>query len=197
MALLGEVTALPVARLEIQDAFSTLTKRERLQIYYATRAALGCSRVALKQVSLESPAIFDIIVELGRACGCNWTHLASTVGIDTQTTQQFLLYAARIVNSLGNYEGSSSQKIIPSLSQDSFERICSFTPVAQRLFGLVSTRVFSVTPASIGFPDAGGLSTYYEGDITEDEIKNVTDFLMSRGCMLQNTRLIKRTFKRI
>lgn len=104
MALLGEVTALPVARLEIQDAFSTLTKRERLQIYYATRAALGCSRVALKQVSLESPAIFDIIVELGRACGCNWTHLASTVGIDTQTTQQFLLYAARIVNSLGNYE---------------------------------------------------------------------------------------------
>lgn len=55
--------------------------------------------------------------------------------------------------------------------------------------------MFSVTPASIGFPDAGGLSTYYEGDITKDEIKNVTDFLMSRGYMLQNTRLIKRTSK--
>ncbi|KAI0105434.1 peptidase [Nemania sp. FL0031] len=106
MAILSEVTALPVARLEIQDAFSTLTKRERLQIYYSTKAALGCSRIALKQVSPESPIVSDIIVELGRACGCNWTHLARAVGIDTQSIQQFLLYAARIINSIGNYEDS-------------------------------------------------------------------------------------------
>ncbi|KAJ8125072.1 hypothetical protein O1611_g8568 [Lasiodiplodia mahajangana] len=193
MALLSEVTALPVSRLEIQDAFSALTKRERLQIYYATRAALACSKIALEQVSPESPIVLDIVAELGRACGCNWTRLASTVGIDTQAIQQFLQYAARIVNSLGNYEGSSSHKIIPSLSRDSFERICSFDPVAQRLFESVSTQVFAATPASIGFPGAGGLSTYYEGDITENEVKNVTEFLMSRGYMLQNTRLLKRT----
>jgi hypothetical protein len=36
------------------------------------------------------------------------------------------------------------------------------------------------------------MSAYYEGEITKAEIKSVTDFLMAKGYLLQNTRLLKR-----
>lgn len=48
----------------------------------------------------------------------------------------------------------------PGLSQENCERICSFTPLAHQLFEPVSAQVFAAEPASIGFPDARGISTY-------------------------------------
>jgi dipeptidyl-peptidase-3 len=96
--------SLPVSRLEVEGPFSQLTKKERFHIYYATKAAVACSRVVLKQVSPESSAIFDLVVALGNACNCNWQSLAISVGVEIKTVHQFLEYAARVLNSLGNYE---------------------------------------------------------------------------------------------
>ena len=84
-------------------------------------------------------------------------------------------------------QGVTSRKIVPSVTRQDFERICSFTPLARQLFESVSAQVLAPEPSSIGFPDAGGMSAYYEGEITKAEVKSVTDFLMAKGYLLQNT----------
>ncbi len=56
----------------------------------------------LEQVSPESPAIFDFILELHRACAGNWESLVGP-GIGSEDLGRFLTYAATFLANIGNY----------------------------------------------------------------------------------------------
>lgn len=67
------------------------------------RAAWHGARVILRQVSPESTAIFDLIVELHLACQGDWESLASQTGVLRADVESFLAYAAVFLGNIGNY----------------------------------------------------------------------------------------------
>ena len=60
------------------------------------------ARIILRQVSPESPAIFDFILELYRTCSGNWRSLVGP-DVSSEDLQQFLTYAATFLSNVGNY----------------------------------------------------------------------------------------------
>lgn len=67
------------------------------------RAAWHGARVILRQVSSESTAIFDLIIELYSLCQGNWDSLTSRTGVSPAKMELFLEYAAVFLGNIGNY----------------------------------------------------------------------------------------------
>jgi dipeptidyl-peptidase-3 len=67
------------------------------------RAAWYGARVILRQVSPESTATFDLIIELYLACQGNWESLALHTGVSKADVESFLAYAAVFLGNIGNY----------------------------------------------------------------------------------------------
>ena len=66
-------------------------------------AAWHGTRIIFQQVSPESSAIFDFIIELYRACDGDWIKLATQAGVSTTDLEHFLEYAAVFLANVGNY----------------------------------------------------------------------------------------------
>lgn len=64
------------------------------------------TRVTLRQVSPESTAISDFILELHRACSGEWSGLCSKTHVPSVDLQNFLEYAATFLSNIGNYSVS-------------------------------------------------------------------------------------------
>jgi dipeptidyl-peptidase-3 len=62
-----------VHQLAIKPIFDALEPREKLYVHYLARAAWHGSKIIMRQVSPESPGIFDFIMDLYHACGGNGT----------------------------------------------------------------------------------------------------------------------------
>lgn len=60
------------------------------------------ARIILKQVSPESLAIFDFILELHNSCSGDWQSLVGP-DISSNDIHQLLIYAATFCSNLGNY----------------------------------------------------------------------------------------------
>lgn len=56
----------------------------------------------MRQVSSESTAIFDFILELHASCGGQWERLVDSE-ISAGVVRQLLTYAAAFLSNLGNY----------------------------------------------------------------------------------------------
>ena len=69
-----------------------------------SKAAFASSRIILRQVSPESEAIFDLILELASACRCHWEELTNAVNACPKVVNGFLEYAAMFLESTGNYQ---------------------------------------------------------------------------------------------
>lgn len=57
----------------------------------------------MRQVSPESQAIFEFILETYRACDGNWESLAERVRISNEAMEGFLEYASVFLGNIGNY----------------------------------------------------------------------------------------------
>ncbi len=60
----------------------------------------------MRQVSAESPDVFDFIMELHRACNGDWEKLVTEHGIPSEELEAFLESAATFLCNLGNYYAS-------------------------------------------------------------------------------------------
>ncbi len=76
-------------------------------ILNCNRAAWSGTRIILQQVSPESQAIFDYVLELYRVCVTNctgdWTKMASRYNVAMADMESFLNYAAMFLCNIGNY----------------------------------------------------------------------------------------------
>lgn len=61
----------------------------------------------MRQVSPESPDIFDFIMELYRACSGDWNTLVTECNILLEELEAFLEYAGMFLCNLGNLYVSS------------------------------------------------------------------------------------------
>lgn len=57
-----------VVPLAIRPHFEALNNKEKKYAHYLSRASLAGTRINLRQVSPESEAIYDFILELHKAC---------------------------------------------------------------------------------------------------------------------------------
>jgi dipeptidyl-peptidase-3 len=113
-----------VSRLEVQQAFTKLTPKERLYAHHSARyihtdgacpidradradflhrAAWSSAPIILDQTSPESISILQFILEIYKSCEGNWPELASRVGIEIEELRRFLDYAAVFLGNIGNY----------------------------------------------------------------------------------------------
>lgn len=67
------------------------------------RAAWLGARIILRQVSPESEAIFDFIVQLYHLCSGNWERLCVELKVSDNELTKFLEFAAVFLGNIGNF----------------------------------------------------------------------------------------------
>ncbi|SPQ20354.1 14d01ecd-4b10-4b08-8e49-fad5338ec7f3 [Thermothielavioides terrestris] len=185
------VKEIQVFRLDVGEHFGRLTEQEQRYAHHMARAAWLGARIILSQVSPESPAIFDFILELHRACGGKWQTLAEAGHISSEDLQQFLTYAATFLSNIGNYFGSGDQKFVPGLSDAALRKLACISPKLTQLYDEISPAISAIPPFSLGFPSATTQSSYYLGALTPQEITSVDRLLEQQSIFPENTRLQK------
>ncbi|KAI1180883.1 peptidase family M49-domain-containing protein [Nemania sp. FL0916] len=181
-----------IFRLEIASLFSTLSEQQKHYSHYMAKAAWAGTRIILRQVSPESPAIFDFIIQLREFCGGDWQRLARLENVTEPDISAFLEYAATFLSNIGNYYGSGDQKFVPRMSQDALNSIASQTPNLARLYRSFREAIFAKPPYSLGFPSNLSQSSYYLGEqISKDEITGVSKSLDAASIFPENTRIEK------
>lgn len=92
-----------VHQLSIEHVFQSLSPQEKLYAHYLSRAAWHGSRIILRQTSPEAVAIFDLILDVHRACNGDWQELKRRCKLSSDELEAFLEYAALFLCNLGNY----------------------------------------------------------------------------------------------
>ncbi|KAK4033925.1 dipeptidyl peptidase III [Parachaetomium inaequale] len=185
------VNEIQVFKLGVEAQFERLTAREKRYAHHMARAAWFGTRIILRQVSPESLAIFDFILELHGACAGKWDDLVKPGGIGSEELHRFLVYAATFLSNIGNYFGSGDQKFIPDLGDEVLRTLAATSPRLTELYRDISTSIHTRPPFSLGYPSDTSQSTYYLGNITEQEIAMVSRVLEQNSIFPENTRVQK------
>ncbi|KAH6842422.1 peptidase family M49-domain-containing protein [Chaetomium sp. MPI-CAGE-AT-0009] len=185
------VNEIQVFKLGVEAQFKRLTAREKRYAHHMARAAWFGTRIILRQVSPESLPIFDFILKLHRACAGKWDVLAKTRGICSEELQRFLVYAATFLSNIGNYFGSGDQKFVPDLDDGVLRALAGLSPRLTELHREISTSIYARPPFSLGYPSDTSQSTYYLGNVTEQEIAMVSRVLEQNSIFPENTRIRK------
>ncbi|GES66670.1 hypothetical protein ATETN484_0016021700 [Aspergillus terreus] len=182
-----------VHQLVIKAIFDALEPREKLYAHYLARAAWHGSKIIMRQVSPESPDIFDFIMDVYDACGGRWDTLVSQCNITPDELTCFLEYAASFLSNLGNFYGEGDQKFVPDLSVEALQKIANISAKAKVGLEKVIGPVVAVPPFNFGYPDKNAQSSYYPGPelISKEEIAKVSEVMEKHSIGPENTRIRK------
>lgn len=97
-----------IHQLAIKPVFERLSQREKLYAHHLSKAAWSGTRILMRQVSPEGPAIFDFIMSLYEACEGQWDKLAERTAVSSDELNEFLDYSARFLCNMGNFYASIS-----------------------------------------------------------------------------------------
>ncbi|RKK17492.1 Dipeptidyl peptidase 3 [Fusarium oxysporum f. sp. cepae] len=185
------VDQVQVFKLDIESQFGRLTDREKRYAHHMARSAWFGTRIILRQVSPESPAIFDFILELYRTCSGNWRSLIGP-NVSSKDLQRLLTYAATFLSNVGNYYGSGDQKFIPGVDSIVLQTLATRSPILTDLYEEICGHINAIPPFSLGYPSQTAQSSYYPGDyINESDITMVSKVLERNSFFPENTRLRK------
>lgn len=87
----------------IRPLFANLHFAKLTYVPWASSAAWHGTRIILRQVSPESPAIFDFILELYAFCSGRWNAYSERHNLDHCELEAFLEYASTFLSNIGNY----------------------------------------------------------------------------------------------
>ncbi|OTA61217.1 peptidase M49, dipeptidyl-peptidase III [Hypoxylon sp. EC38] len=184
-----------IYKLGIAPLFDLLSEREKRYGHYLSRlvqAAWSSTRIILRQVSPESLAIFDFILELYSSCDGDWQQLSESNGITKEDPGAFLEYAATFLSNIGNYYGSGDQKFIPRTSPGALERLAARSPKLSSLYTEIRNSIMAIPPFTLGYPSALAQSSYYPGEpIEKEEIVLVSKHMDAHSILPENTRIRK------
>ncbi|KAK4944423.1 hypothetical protein LTR10_016097 [Elasticomyces elasticus] len=188
-----------VVRLEIAPHFAALSPKQKRYAHHLSRASFYGTRVTLAQVSPESPAIYDLILALHRACGGEYKKLAEKSSVPEADITLWLEYAAQFLGNCGNYKGFGDVKFLPKVSPETLKKLCSVNGECKDLHakatetggGIYETKDTALM--HFGYPEDGHMSTYYPDSptITKEEISIVGEVLEEKKLLIENTRLRK------
>ncbi|KAH8427049.1 dipeptidyl peptidase III [Aspergillus melleus] len=180
--------------LSVAAAFHGLDRRQQLYAHHMAKAAWSGTRIILRQVSPEANDIFDFIMALYRDCDGVWERITESGSVQPHELESFLDYAAMFLSNVGNYFGSGDQKFTPVISEESLDRLASFSPYAGELLPRVKAPMLAKVPSSLGPPGPLTQSTYYLGDdvlASSDDIAAISKLMEEAEILPENTRLRK------
>lgn len=92
-----------IRELEIAELFSKLPAQQKLYAHHLSRAAWHGARIVMRQTSPESIGIFNLILDLHKACDGQWKSLVDRCAIPPSDVDGFLEYAALFLCNEGNF----------------------------------------------------------------------------------------------
>jgi len=110
------------------------------------------------------------------------------------------VYAAAVFQNCGNFKSFGDTKFVPQLHPDKFKAAakgCSAYKTHQGVIDTILDKIFpeiykeSDPHGHIGFKDDNGVSSYYSGNVTKEDIKFIDDFCQKEKISPLNTRLLK------
>ncbi|KAJ3341906.1 hypothetical protein HDU93_003727 [Gonapodya sp. JEL0774] len=185
----------PIAKLEAEDVFKTLSDDEKLYAHHLARASFEGTRIILRQCSTESEPIFDLILNLFSQK--SQEVLKRESGVSDEDWTALLQYVAQVLSNNGNYKSFGDTIFVPRLSEREFARVVavSGSEEARALFKSHASSIyatnFSEPRLHLGFLDEGHHTAFYSGPITHAEIDAVQKVLEANGVSPLNTRLAK------
>ncbi|KAI1407010.1 dipeptidyl peptidase III [Hypoxylon sp. FL1857] len=183
-----------IYKLGIAPLFDRLSDREKRYGHYLSRAAWSGTRIVLRQVSPESLAIFDFILELYNSCRGDFEQLSEADGVAEEDLEAFLEYAATFLSNIGNYYGSGDQKFIPRTSPGALEKLASQSPKLSSLYTEIQDSIMAIPPFTLGYPSIVAQSSYYPGAMMgKEEIALVSKHMDAHSILPENTRIRKVT----
>ncbi|KAI1079291.1 dipeptidyl peptidase III [Whalleya microplaca] len=181
-----------IYKLGIGSLFHGLSEQEKRYSHYMARAAWSGTRIILRQVSPESLAIFDFILELRRSSGGEWQQLCKSHNVPREELDSFLEFAATFLSNIGNYYGSGDQKFVPKVKLETLKAFATRSSKLLSLYDELKDSILAVPPYSLGFPSSSAQSAYYLGQlISKEEISLVTEQLDTHSIFPENTRIRK------
>lgn len=115
----------------------------------------------------------------------------------TQTQyKHFIAYAAAFYSNMSNFHSFGHRKFIPEIECTVFEEILKCSPTFNEfnyIWDCVKEIVYDNSEQSnnINLKEKGGINYYYIGDIKEEKIKQIDQFLNDNKISPLNTRLLK------
>jgi len=179
----------PVVSLTAKKFFNQLTDKEQKYAHYFSKAGHWGSRIVLRQVSHESEPIFDLILQVHKNIGGDYSKLL----IDEDVKKGYLEYASQFLSNLGNYKSFGDKKFIPRISVEDFESIIKASNADLSTFNKIKTPLYSIDEKSslLGFPSDGHISGYYFGDVSKTNIDLIKKVLADHKVLYENLRIEK------
>ncbi|KAK3056253.1 hypothetical protein LTR09_002760 [Extremus antarcticus] len=183
-----------VVPLAVRPHFEALNNKEKKYAHYISRASLAGTRINLRQVSPESEAIYDFVLELHKAGNGDWKKLRSDAGISDEEMTHFLNYAAQFLGNTGNFKSFGDSKFIPRIKAESVAALAKASTNAGELYETFKDDLYeseTTAPMHLGYPEQNHISTYYPNSphITQAQIEYISVFLKEKKLMPENTRL--------
>ncbi|CAK9780259.1 aflatoxin-detoxifizyme [Cutaneotrichosporon oleaginosum] len=192
----------PICPLVIKEHFDKLNTKEQLYAHHIARASWIGGRVILKQTTPTASDLFDLLRATFSAS--DPTKLGDLeaqrkqAGLTTDDFTSVLEYTAQVLGNLANFKSFGDSKFIPRVDAATFRKVVAAAPRAHEalpLWDKLQEEIYGIKPAArtlLGYPDAGHVTGYYSGDVTEADIKAVQKWYEGRGKDALNTRLFKR-----
>jgi len=186
--------------IDCATAWYYLSTQEKNYAYHFSRAGIEGAKICAFQRSFESPALFVIIRSTFAEGPEKLKEKCMKHGISEIEWQQFLAYAAAVLQNLGNYKSFGDKKIIPELSEEKFNTIIKLSEGYQAhhaefedILENIKFVLYKCEPPYkvLGFRDQNGLTSYYSADITKAEATKIKDFEEEHKISPLNTRLVK------
>ncbi|KAK3378713.1 peptidase family M49-domain-containing protein [Lasiosphaeria ovina] len=191
---LPQTVDVAIRSLSCSAVFTQLTPQERLYAHYLSKAAWAGAEITQRQVSPESPTIFQLALELHRSCDGDWARLLASPDDEKSRNEldRFLTYLALVLYNMGNYYGYGDQKFVPSVSEEFIRHVAAkSSSKARDLLEECLPAMLSPHPSGLGFPSEDRQSAYYLGsrNLNHSDIKAVDKLLALHGMGPDNTRL--------
>ncbi|CCH44455.1 dipeptidyl-peptidase III [Wickerhamomyces ciferrii] len=179
----------PVVNLSAKDFFHQLTDAEQKYAHYISKAGHYGSRIVARQVSHESEAIVDLIVQIQKNLNSDYSKLS----VSETSKKGYLEYASQILSNLGNYKSFGDKKFIPRVPAEDFEQIVKESSIDLGLFNKIKDSIYSINEKSalLGYPAEGHVSGYYIGDVSKDDVVLIKKVLSENQVLFENLRIKK------
>ncbi|KAG9240713.1 putative dipeptidyl peptidase 3 [Calycina marina] len=183
--------------LVIKKHFDALSDKEKRYAHYISKSAFAGTRITLRQVSPESEAVFDFIIELFKSFNGDWAAAQKKSGIRDEDLKHFLEYSAQFLGNCGNYKGFGDSKFVPRCEEKAFAALAATSPEVESLYKATNGAIFSSNNNGLmhlGHLDENHVTTYYPDSepITQAEISAISDWMREKGLLPENTRLRKK-----
>ena len=178
----------PVFTLDIYNSWKQLTEEEKLYVHYLSQHVWATFPIAIKQRSVESFDIFVAILKTFRNISLSQLLTKSNVSDEAKT--HFENYIATFLSNGGNYRSFGDIKFIPGCSKDEFIQIVS--NCGENYFEKVIDIMFDISNEYLllAFPPKG-YTTYYNKNVTKEEVDLVNNVIIKNGMMFENTIIDK------